>query len=268
MQGRGLEPTLPAAGPSQGHGVNLHDPLLPPPPHSSAAFQGQGDPVAKKESSLSMRISREKSQTPMDSRMSMKSPVEHIHPSSSSASGQPHTHSDSATYSDIPTRSRTEPSHSEPTRQEGGRQIGDGGRQGGGISRRTTEAIHPAPTKALSSLPDQLSSKASSGPASLLDSPARKSRDMPASSGDRTTRKEGMGMSKICHFSLSLIRRFARKSRIVAQACRFEHQNLLSQPQTPRDMGSTFVTRRRLPVLLQHVKVKVALWPAESLHQA
>jgi hypothetical protein len=212
MQGRGLESTLPAAGPSQGHGVNLHDPLLPPPPpHSSAAFQGQGDPVAKKESSLSMRISREKSQTPMDSRMSIKSPlypVEHSYPPSSGPSGQPHTHTDSVIYSDIPTRSRTEPSHSGSTRQEGaegGRQIGQ---QRGGISRNTIEAIRPPPTTS-PSLPENTAlagPSATSLPPRLLDSPSKKSRDMLTSASDRIPRTEGMCMSHNCRFSLSLTR--------------------------------------------------------------
>jgi hypothetical protein len=189
------------------------------------------------------------SQKPIDGRTRTKSPSdrkEQSHSSSSqSPSGQTHTHADSAPCSDTQTKSRTEPGHSESTRAEGagGRQPGDGGWQGGGISRKTTEAIHSAPTKALSSLPDQLSSKASSGPASLLDSPAKKSRDIPDSSGDRTTRKEGMGMSKICHFSLSLIRRSACKSQIVAQACRFEHQSPLRQsPSPPRHMAEKLET--------------------------
>jgi hypothetical protein len=153
------------------------------------------------------------SQKLIDGRTRTKSPSDRKEQSHSSSSQSPScqtdTHADSASYLDIQTKSRTEPGHSESLRPEGagGGQPGDGGRQGGGISRKTTEAIHPAPTKALSSLPDQLSSKSLSGPASLLDSPAKKSRDMPASSSDRTTRKEGMGMSKICHFSLSLIRR-------------------------------------------------------------
>ncbi|KAH9975042.1 hypothetical protein BGW80DRAFT_127093 [Lactifluus volemus] len=68
MRNRRLQPTLPAAVPAQGHGINLGEPLPPPPPpHSSGVRQGTGDPVAKKEPSSSMGISREKSQTPMES---------------------------------------------------------------------------------------------------------------------------------------------------------------------------------------------------------
>ncbi|KAH9970782.1 hypothetical protein BGW80DRAFT_537371 [Lactifluus volemus] len=184
----------PTSQPTERHGDNLRDP--PPQSHSLAVRQGQGDPSAKREQSSSTVMSREMSQKPIDSRTRTKSPSdrkEQSHSSSSqSPSGQAHTHADSASYSDTQTKSRIEPGHSESTRPEGagGGQPGDGGREGGGISRKTTEAIHPAPTKALSSPPDQLSSKALSGPALLLDSPAKKSRDMPASSGDRTTRKE------------------------------------------------------------------------------
>jgi hypothetical protein len=191
-----------AAEPTGRHGDSLRD---PPPPHSLAVRQGQGDPAAKREPSSTMGISREKSQTPIDSRMRTKHPSdrkENSHPSSSqSPSGQPLTHTDSASYSDILTRGRAELSHSESTRPEdagGGGQTGDGGRQGSGISRKTTEVIHPPSTKAVSSLPDQLSNKASAGAPSLLDSPAKESRDMPANSGNRTTRKEGMCMSKLC----------------------------------------------------------------------
>jgi hypothetical protein len=221
-----------------------------------------------------MSTSRETSQKSMDSRTRNEDRIEHSYPSSSSPSSQSLTHTDSTAYSDIPTSSRAEPGHSEPKRQEGAegsRQIGDGGLRGGGISKKTTETMRSPPTKALSSPHDQPSNKpleasdASSLPPTLLDPPAKKSRDMPASSTDRTTRTEGMC---ICRFSLSLMCSFARKSQIAA--CRFELQNPLSQPQTPpRDMASTFVTRRRrLPVLLQPVKVKVTLWPAESLCQA
>jgi hypothetical protein len=198
-QGRSIQPTLPPAESFEGHGDNLRD--SPPPSHSLAVRQGQGDPAAKREPSSSMSTSREMSEMPMDSRTRKKIPldrIEHSHPSSSS---QPHTHTDSTTYSDIPTSSQAEPGHSEPTRQEGAegsRKIGDGGLQGGGISKKTTETIRSPPTKALSSPPDQPSNKAleasdaSSLPPTLHDSPAKKSRDMPASSTDRTIPKEGM----------------------------------------------------------------------------
>jgi hypothetical protein len=227
----------------------------------------------KREPSSSTVISREKSQAPIDSRTRTKSPSdrnEHSHLSSSqSPPGQTHTHTDSALYSDIPTRSRGEFSHSESTRPEGaggGGQTGDGGRQGGGISRKTTEAIHLAPTKASSSLPDQLSNKGSAGPASLLDSPARKSRDIPASSGDRSTRKEGMCMSKMCHFSLSLTRRSAFKSQIVSQACTFDP--LYQSPSPPRQIAPSLMACRRLPVLSQCAKVKAILFSRKSPHQS
>jgi hypothetical protein len=159
--------------------------------------------LRRREPSSNMSTSREMSQMPMDSRMRKKIPldrIEHSHPSSSSPSGQPHTHTDSTTYSDIPTSSRAESGHSGPTRQEGGRQIGDGGQQRGGISRNTPEAICPPPTTS-PSLADQPFSTALAGPSAtslpprLLDSPSKKSRDMLTSPSDRTTRTEGMCMS-------------------------------------------------------------------------
>jgi hypothetical protein len=210
-QSRSINPTLPAA---EAHGDNLRDSSLPS--HSLPVHQDQGGPAAKREPSSSMSTSREMSQMPTDSHTRKKIPldrIEHSPPSSSSPSSQPHTHTDSTTYSDIPT-SRTEPSHSEPTSQEGaegGRQIGDGGQQRGGISRNKTEAIRPPPTTS-PSLPDQPFNTALAGPSAtslpprLLDSPSKKSRDMLTSSSDRIPRTEGMCVSHNCRFSLSLTR--------------------------------------------------------------
>ncbi|KAH9970781.1 hypothetical protein BGW80DRAFT_1461023 [Lactifluus volemus] len=193
--------TSPATETTERHGSNIRDP--PSPSRSLAVRQGQGDSTAKRGPSSSTRISKEESQTNMESRTRIKSPpdrIEHNHPSSSQSpsAGQPLSHTDSATYSDIPTRSRTEPSHSESTRPEGaegGGQTGDGGQPGG------TEALRPPPAKARSSPPEKSSKKALEASnarsllPTLLDSPAIKHREMPASStasdrSHRTTRKE------------------------------------------------------------------------------
>jgi hypothetical protein len=197
MQDRRLEPTLPAAGTAQGHGViNFGDPLPPPPPppHSSRVRQGQGDPVAKKEPSSSMGFSREKSQTPMEGRTRTKSPqdrIEYTHSLSSSLSRKPSTRPAPSTTADssVPTRSRAEPSHLESTKPEG---LGVRGQT------EDSEQQGVAPAKAWSSSTERSSSKALADPSSntlpptLPDSPAPKHRDMLGSSSDRTTRKEGM----------------------------------------------------------------------------
>lgn len=195
MQVRTPEPPLSVAESAEAHGAlnGLQTPLS-----SFAVRQGQGDPVPKKEPSSILGISREGSQTPMEGRMRTKSPPDRIDPSSSpSPSGQPHSHANS-TYLGAPTRSKVESAHSEsmgPDGVRGGGQAGDGGQQGSGVSRKTIEALRPAPGNSPPEKPSKKVLEAtgpSSLPPTLLDSPAKQSLDMPASSTDKATRKEGM----------------------------------------------------------------------------
>jgi hypothetical protein len=195
LQDRRLEPTLPAAGPAQRHDINLSDPL-PPPLHGVRL--GQGNPVVKKELSSCIGISREKSQTPMESRTRIKSPqdrIEYTHSLSSSLSRKPSTRPAPSTTADssIPTRSRAEPSHLESTKPEG---------PGGRGQTEDSKQQEPDPANAWSSPTEQPSSKTLADPSSttlpltLLDSLAKKHRVMLGSSSDRATPKEGMCTSQ------------------------------------------------------------------------
>jgi hypothetical protein len=196
VQVRTPEPPSSVAESADAHGANLNG--LQTPASSFAVRQGQGGPVPKKEPLSILGLSREISQTPTESRTRTKSPPDRIDPSSSpSPSGQPHTHTNS-TYSGAPTKSKVESAHSESLRPEGvggGGQAGDGGQRGSGVSRKTIEALRPPPA---SSQPEKPANKAleATGASSLLptllDSPVKKSLDMPASSTGRTTGKEGM----------------------------------------------------------------------------
>ncbi|KAH9975046.1 hypothetical protein BGW80DRAFT_1444624, partial [Lactifluus volemus] len=166
---RRLEAISPPAESTEGNGINVRD--RPPPLLSSAVRRGEIDPVSKREPSPSKGISTEMSQTATDSRTRIKSPLDPIEDILANTA-----------HSSIPT-SRTEPScrlgSVRPDGSGDGGKVRDGGRQGGGISKTTAEAL-PPPTKAMSPPPEQPLNKpdANALHPTLLGSPLNKPLDM------------------------------------------------------------------------------------------
>jgi hypothetical protein len=109
------------------------------PPHHSS----KGGPVATREPTSSMGISREWSQIPMESHTRIESPsdrVEHDHPFSlPSLSRQPSTYAHP--YSGISTGSRAELNHLGSVRPEGPRGGEQAEQQGDGVSRETRTIV-------------------------------------------------------------------------------------------------------------------------------